>query len=73
MSCVDCDVLTLQDESLKVSCDTHVTKEGVRLYGFIGDDRVQADLVMVDDTVYVFTNVSKVYELHVLRQFVKLL
>ncbi len=30
----------------------------MRLYGFLGNDRVQADLALVDDTVYVFTDVS---------------
>ena len=40
-----------------MSCSIQETKGGVHLYGFIGDVRVQADLALVDDTIYVFTNV----------------
>ena len=41
-----------------MSCDLQMTKGGMHLYGFVGTDRVQADLVMIDDTISVFTDVS---------------
>ena len=54
-----------------MSCDLNETEGGLRLYGFLGSDRVQADIVMVDDTVHVFTNVRLYIKGCVHTQYIK--
>ena len=43
---------------MSVSCDLHETEGRLHLSGLVGVEKFAADIKMIHDVIYVFTNVS---------------